>query len=280
MTVRGKLRHSGSRPGASWQQSRGRRYEMTKRVVDVALSAAGLAAAAPVVLPVMFIVWRQDRHSPFYVAPRVGRDGVDFRMVKLRSMVVNADKTGVDSTAGDDMRITPVGHFIRRYKLDEVTQLWNVLKGDMSLVGPRPNVKREVDEYTPAEMELLRIRPGITDLASIVFSDEGEVLRGEVDADLAYNQLIRPWKSRLGLFYVQNRSLRMDLQLLALTLLGSVSRGRSLDGVNRILAKRGAPDELALVALRRLPLEPKPPPGMSTIVRERVVKLPEGDPVG
>jgi lipopolysaccharide/colanic/teichoic acid biosynthesis glycosyltransferase len=150
-----------------------------KRIFDIVASATGLLVASPILLPVMFLVWKQDRHSPFYVAPRVGRGEKPFKMVKLRSMIINADKSGVDSTGSNDRRITPVGHFIRRYKLDELTQLWNVLKGDMSLVGPRPNVKRETDLYTLEEKKLLSVKPGITDFASIVFSDEGDILKDQ-----------------------------------------------------------------------------------------------------
>jgi len=121
-----------------------------KRIFDFIASFLGLLVASPVLLPVMYLVWRQDRYSPFYVASRVGKDGVLFEMMKLRSMIIDADKSGVDSTGVNDSRITPVGHFIRRYKLDELTQLWNVFKGDMSLVGPRPNVQRETDLYIQA----------------------------------------------------------------------------------------------------------------------------------
>ena len=153
-----------------------------------------------ILLSVMLIVWLQDSHSPFYISPRVGQGGRMFRMVKLRSMAANADESEVDSTSANDSRITPVGHFIRRYKLDELTQLWNVLIGNMSLVGPRPNVERETRLYTAEERRLLTVRPGITDYASIVFSDEGAILKDEPDPDLSYNQLIRPWKSRLSLF--------------------------------------------------------------------------------
>src|SRR5258706_11897139 len=149
---------------------------MFKRLFDVVLSFFGLAAASPVLVPTTIAVWLQDFHSPFYIAPRVGMGGRNFRMVKLRSMVINADRTGVDSTGAADRRITAVGRFIRRYKLDELTQLWNVLLGDMSLVGPRPNVKRETDLYTEVEKGLLAAQPGITDFSSIIFSDEGEIL--------------------------------------------------------------------------------------------------------
>lgn len=229
----------------------------------------GLALASPVLLPVMFLVWVQDWHSPFYVAPRVGRGERVFRMVKLRSMVKNADRSGVDSTAANDMRITPVGHFIRRYKLDELTQLWNVLIGDMSLVGPRPNVKRETDLYTREEKRLLTVKPGITDLASIVFSDEGDILRGQSDPDIAYNQLVRPGKGHLGLFYIDKRSLSFDLRLCMLTVVAIVSRERALLGLQRILRSLHASEELLRIAARREPLLPSPPPGADRIVTSR-----------
>jgi lipopolysaccharide/colanic/teichoic acid biosynthesis glycosyltransferase len=240
-----------------------------KRIFDLLASAAGLILASPVLLPVMFLVWRQDKHSPFYVAPRVGRGGGEFKMVKLRSMVINADKSGVDSTSANDRRITPVGHFIRRYKLDELTQLWNVLTGDMSLVGPRPNVKRETDLYTAAERQLLDVKPGITDFASIVFSDEGDILKDQADPDIAYNQLIRPGKGHLGLFYIAHRSLWVDIQLCFLTALAIVSKSRALDGVGRLLAQLGAPPDLIELASRRAPLKPAPPPGGDRIVTSR-----------
>jgi lipopolysaccharide/colanic/teichoic acid biosynthesis glycosyltransferase len=240
-----------------------------KRIVDIVGATAGLLAASPVLLVVMFLVWRQDGHSPFYIAPRVGKNGRTFRMVKLRSMVVNADRTGVNSTSANDQRITAVGHFIRRYKLDEFTQLWNVLLGDMSLVGPRPNVTQETDLYTPVERGLLDVQPGVTDFASIVFSDESEILKDHPDPDIAYNQLIRPGKSRLGLFYIAHRTTLLDLQLCGLTALAIVSRRRALQGVQRLLRRLNAPPDLAQVAARREPLVPSPPPGSDRVVTAR-----------
>jgi lipopolysaccharide/colanic/teichoic acid biosynthesis glycosyltransferase len=240
-----------------------------KRLLDIFLAASGLLAVAPLLLPVLLLVWLQDRHSPFYIANRVGLRQRPFRMVKLRSMVVDADRTGVDSTAGDDARITPLGRFIRRYKLDELTQLWNVLVGDMSLVGPRPNVVREVNLYTPVERRLLDVRPGITDFASIVFADEADILRDRPDPDIAYNQLIRPWKSRLGLFYVDHESLALDLQLIALTLLALISRRQALTHLTALLTKLGADTVLRRVASRSEPLQAAPPPGAACIVTRR-----------
>lgn len=242
---------------------------MSKRLLDLLVSFTGLVLASPVLLPVMFLVWWQDRHSPFYVASRVGLGQQPFRMVKLRSMRIGADKSGVDSTSAGDSRITPVGHFIRRYKLDELTQLWNVLIGDMSLVGPRPNVERETRLYTPIEQGLLMVKPGITDYASIVFADEGDILQGHADPDLAYNQLIRPWKSRLGLFYIERRSLLLDLKLVFLTAVAIMSREKALRAVTQDLEQRGAPTDLVLVARRSERLVPHPPPGADEVVTSR-----------
>jgi lipopolysaccharide/colanic/teichoic acid biosynthesis glycosyltransferase len=237
-----------------------------KRTIDIAIALFGLLLASPVLLPVMFLVWREDGHSPFYVAPRVGLGGRPFPMVKMRSMVVDADRKGASSTSASDRRITGVGHFIRRFKIDELTQLWNVLKGDMSLVGPRPQVQSGVDVYTAQERQLLTVKPGITDIASIVFADEGEILRGHPDPDLGYNQLIRPGKSRLGLFYVAHRSTALDMRLIGLTLMTVVARERALTGVQRLLHSRGAPPDLVELAARRVPLTPLPPPGANRIV--------------
>ena len=114
-----------------------------KRFTDLIISLFGLILLSPIILPVLLIVWLQDFHNPFYVAPRVGKNEKIFKMIKLRSMKINADKSGVDSTSSNDSRITSVGRFIRKIKLDEISQLINVLFGDMSLVGPRPNVKEK-----------------------------------------------------------------------------------------------------------------------------------------
>jgi lipopolysaccharide/colanic/teichoic acid biosynthesis glycosyltransferase len=242
-----------------------------KRLMDILVSGLGLVAFGPVLLPVMFLVWRQDWHSPFYIAPRVGLNEKPFKMVKLRSMVVNADKSGVDSTGSNDMRITRIGHFIRKYKLDEITQLWNVLLGDMSLVGPRPNVKRETDMYTDVEKRLLHIRPGITDFASIVFADEGEILEGREDPDLSYNQLIRPWKSRLGVIYIDNRNVFLDIQLVFYTAVAIVSKQAAITWLVKRLYGLKVDEKILQVARRDSELEPYPPPGSDQIISERIV---------
>lgn len=243
-----------------------------KRSVDLIAGTLGLLVLSPVLAVCCVLIWLQDRHNPLYIAVRVGRGGRPFRMVKLRSMIVRADRTGIDSTAVGDPRITRLGRVIRKFKLDELGQLWNVMLGHMSLVGPRPQVPRDVALYTTAEKRLLEVRPGITDFASIVFADEGDILAGADDPDLRYNQLIRPWKSRLGLHYVEVNSTLLDIQLVLVTLLNSVSRRRALAWVAAMLEKTGADRRLVEVARRRRPLAAEAPPGAQEIVRSRVPK--------
>ena len=240
-----------------------------KRYLDVFFSVMGLAVSSPVLVVVMFLIWKQDHHSPFYIAPRIGKGEKVFRMVKLRSMIVGADQTGIDSTSASDSRITPVGHFVRKFKLDEITQLWNVLKGDMSLVGPRPNVQRETDLYTSVEKRLLSVKPGVTDLASIVFSDENDILKNSKDPDIDYNQLIRPWKSRLGLIYVEHQNLLMDICLILLTVVAVFSRPLALRGVNAVLTWLKAPEDVIRVSMREAKLIPHPPPVSNLIFTQR-----------
>lgn len=242
---------------------------MIKRLLDVLVSLVILIVSSPFLLIAMFLIWLQDRHSPFYIAPRIGKNGKTFQMVKLRSMIVDADKAKVDSTSANDARITGIGSLVRRYKLDELPQFWNVLIGDMSIVGPRPNVKRGTDLYTSEEQRLLSIKPGITDMASIVFSDEGDILKDSVDPDTDYDRLIRPWKSRLGLFCIDHSSLVLDIKLVFLTAIAILNKEKALQGINKVLSSLGADDELVRVAMRVDPLVPTPPPGAQDIVVTR-----------
>jgi len=240
-----------------------------KRAFDVLASLFGLIVFSPILFIFMFLIWKQDYHSPFYIAKRVGLNGREFDMVKLRSMVKNADKSGVDSTSTNDMRITKVGHLIRRFKLDELMQLWNVFLGDMSLVGPRPNVKRETDLYTDVEKELLSVKPGITDISSIVFSDEGDLLAGRDDPDISYHQLIRPGKSKLGLFYISHRGFIFDIYLVILTVLAIISKPKALKLLASKIQDLNASDELISIVSRTKELVPSPPPGAINIVVSR-----------
>jgi len=240
-----------------------------KRLFDIVFSLILVVLLSPLLILFSFLIWKQDKEQPFYIAERVGKNEKLFKMMKFRSMVVNADKSGIDSTTSNDPRITSLGHFIRKYKIDELPNFFNIFLGQMSFVGPRPNVKRETDIYTNVEKLLLSVRPGITDLASIVFSDEGEILSNSQDPDLDYNQLIRPWKSRLGIFYVENNSLLVDIKLILITIIALISRRRALLAVSRLLAKLDASANLVSIALREQTIVPTPPPGAIDIVKTR-----------
>lgn len=192
---------------------------MLKRLFDLAASLAGLIITSPFL--VLMAIWvKLDSHGPvFYRAKRMGWNGRRFRIFKFRSMVINADSIGGPSTSDKDPRVTRSGRKIRKYKLDELAQLINVLWGDMSLVGPRPQVASYVDAiYTDAEKLVFNVRPGITDWASIWNSDEGAFLSRFHDPDEAYAKYIHPMKIELQLEYVRNHSMWVDLKILVYTL--------------------------------------------------------------
>lgn len=190
-----------------------------KRGFDIFFSAVGLILLLPLLLWIMWRIRREDGGPVFYRGLRVGFHGRPFRIFKFRSMVVDAEKIGASSTANEDPRITRIGRLLRKYKLDELPQLINVFWGDMSFVGPRPEVQQFTDMYTDQEKVILNVRPGITDWASIWNSDEGSLLAGAEDPDQAYMELIRPTKLKLQLKYVQEQSFFIDLKIILLTLL-------------------------------------------------------------
>lgn len=187
---------------------------MIKRIFDVVCAALGLGVFSPLLLIVAFWIKLDSSGPVFYRGVRVGKDGKLFRIFKFRSMVVDAEKKGASSTADDDSRITRSGRVLRRYKLDELPQLLNVVKGEMSLVGPRPQVSWAVALYNEAEKKLLSVRPGITDWASLRFPNEGEILKGSIDPDREYLEKIAPEKIRLGLEYVKQHSLLVDCKII------------------------------------------------------------------
>ena len=191
---------------------------MIKRSFDFVMAMTSLIIFFP--LLIIISIWiKHDSNGPvFYRGVRVGCHGKPFRIFKFRSMVIDADKSGVSSTSDQDTRITASGHFIRKWKLDELAQLINVLKGDMSLVGPRPEVPAFVDLYTDEEKEILKLRPGITDWASIWNADEGGVLAGALDADKVYSKVIRPTKLKLQLYYLKTRTFLIDLKIILITI--------------------------------------------------------------
>jgi len=220
---------------------------------------------------ISILIFLQDYKAPFYFAPRVSKGGSLFTMIKLRTMIHNADSNKVDSTKADDIRITKIGYFVRKFKLDELAQLINVFNGTMSFVGPRPQVKRDVDIYTEEEKKILLAKPGITDFSSIVFSDESHILSGSSNPDLKYNQLIRPWKSRLVIFYINNQSIILDIKLILLTVYNFLNREKTLQHISNILKNMEADEKLINVVLRKDQLIPYPPPGSLEIVTDRII---------
>jgi lipopolysaccharide/colanic/teichoic acid biosynthesis glycosyltransferase len=192
---------------------------MLKRAFDFSSSLIGLILVSPVLLAIAILIKKEDGGPVFYRGIRVGRFGKPFRIFKFRTMVVNAEKLGGPSTADDDSRITRVGKFTRKLKLDELPQLINVLKGEMSIVGPRPEVQMYVDMFTEEEKAILTARPGITDWASIWNPDEGAILAGNPDPEKAYMEKIRPEKVRLQLKYIRERSFLNDLKIIAQTII-------------------------------------------------------------
>jgi lipopolysaccharide/colanic/teichoic acid biosynthesis glycosyltransferase len=197
---------------------------MLKRSFDLVLAAIGLLLALPLLLVLAAAIKLESRGPVFYRGLRAGCGGRPFRIFKLRSMVVDAEAVGGPSTAGDDPRITRVGAFVRRFKLDELPQLLNVLNGTMSFVGPRPEVLSEVAEYDQEQRRVLELRPGITDWATIWNADEGAVLAGADDPHQAYKELIQPTKLRLQLRYYESRSLWIDLKIILCTLIKMVRK--------------------------------------------------------
>lgn len=188
-----------------------------KRTLDLILSLFGLLLSSPLLFIIAALVKITSSGPIVYRHVRVGLGGQPFGVMKFRTMVQDADRHGPAITSATDPRITPVGRWLRRLKLDELPQLWNVLKGDMSLVGPRPEAPRYVESYSPAQRRVLSVRPGITDLASITYRHEEELLTGHADLDRYYREVILPDKLNLNLVYLDRMSLLYDLSLLVRT---------------------------------------------------------------
>lgn len=198
-----------------------------KRLFDVVMSLLGLALASPIMLVAAAVVKFSSPGPIFYRSLRVGRDGRRFHMLKFRTMVVNADlMSHVVTTPDDDPRTFPHGRALRRSHIDELPQLVNVLLGDMSLVGPRPEVPQYAELFRGPELEILSVRPGITDLASLWIGDKGKLVQGVEDPEQVYLTRIRPKKIELQLEYLRRRSFWLDVQILVRTVLSLVFRVR------------------------------------------------------
>jgi lipopolysaccharide/colanic/teichoic acid biosynthesis glycosyltransferase len=204
---------------------------MIKRLFDITASTVGLMITSPLLLAIALWIKLDSPGPVFYRGKRAGRDGKPFFIFKFRSMVTQAEKIGGPTTSGDDPRVTRSGRFVRRCKLDELSQLINVLRGEMSLVGPRPEVVDKVEIFDEQARRTLALRPGITDWASIWNSDEGGVLAGSPDPDEVYEKILFPTKLKLQLYYLETHSFLGDLKIIFSTLL-------------RIVRKNWVPKEL------------------------------------
>lgn len=188
------------------------------RFLDFIFSLLGIILLSPIFLLLYVVIRLESRGGGFYRQLRVGRDNKDFHVYKFRSMRIGADKQGLITVGGRDPRITRIGYFIRRYKLDELPQLFNVLKGEMSLVGPRPEVRKYVEMYTDDQRKVLSVRPGITDYASIEYVDENSILGQAADADRAYVEQILPDKIKYNMKYIDHCSVKEYFKIIFLTI--------------------------------------------------------------
>jgi lipopolysaccharide/colanic/teichoic acid biosynthesis glycosyltransferase len=197
---------------------------MLKRIFDIVCSAAGIALLSPVLLLLWICVKVESKGPAIFKQTRVGKNNRDFKLFKFRSMYINAESKGQLTVGMRDPRITHTGYYLRRFKLDELPQLFNVLNGDMSLVGPRPEVRKYVNYYTPQQMHVLTVRPGITDYASIRFFNENELLDKAENPEQYYIEHIMPEKLRLNLEYLDQKGFFKDMGLIFKTLFKIIYR--------------------------------------------------------
>lgn len=191
---------------------------MAKRLFDIIASLIGLVVLIPFLFLLAILIRIDSKGSPFYLQPRVGKNGVLFKLIKLRTMRIDSDKMSAITVGARDPRITKLGYFLRKYKLDELTQLCNVLMGEMSVVGPRPEVQKFVDLYTEEQRQVLKVKPGLTDNASIHFRNENQLLEGKADPIDFYIQEIMPVKLKLNLAYIAEQSLWLDIRIVLRTI--------------------------------------------------------------
>jgi len=190
---------------------------MLKRLFDLMITIPMLLLVSPFFLIIALLIKLGSKGPVFYMQTRVGINSRDFKIFKFRTMQMNADKAGLLTVGGRDPRVTPIGYFLRKYKLDELPQLLNVLFGSMSLVGPRPEVRKYVDLYNAAQQNVLSVKPGITDYASIEYSEENELLAKSNDPERTYIDEIMPAKLLLNQKYIAEKSLTTDIKIIWLT---------------------------------------------------------------
>ena len=188
------------------------------RAFDIVLSALGLTVLSPLFLLVYLAIRLESKGGGFYAQERIGKDGKPFKLYKFRSMRTGSARGGLLTVGQKDPRVTRMGYYLRKSKIDELPQLWNVLKGDMSLVGPRPEVRKYVALYTPSQRKVLSVRPGITDWASIEYADEDTILGQSKDVDKTYVEEIMPRKIQLNMRYIDHHTVGEYLRIIAKTI--------------------------------------------------------------
>ena len=235
-------------------------------ILNYLLSLVIAIFVLPIILFFALAIYLYDRHNPFYIANRVGKDGKCFKIIKLRSMRIDSHKIPTTNT---DPGITPIGKIIRKFKLDELPQIINVLKGDINIIGPRPQIEVEAKRYTSEEKKIFNAKPGISDIASIVFSDQGDILKNSQAPYLLYAQIERPWKSRLALLYVEHASLRLDLKIMFYTFTNIFARRWTLNRLSKIVSQWSYDvEDLPEIVARRKDPYPYPVPGSNDIIRQ------------
>jgi len=185
-----------------------------KNIFDFVFGVIGFIILLPFLMIIGILIRIMSPGSVMFEQERIGKDGKPFKILKFRTMVENAEELGPQITIGKDMRVTKIGEFLRKYKIDEFPQIINIINGEMSFVGPRPEVKKYVDLYTPEQRKVLSIKPGVTDLASIKFKNENEILAQSQNPERTYTEVIMPEKLRINLDYVENASLLYDVKLI------------------------------------------------------------------
>jgi lipopolysaccharide/colanic/teichoic acid biosynthesis glycosyltransferase len=197
---------------------------MLKRLFDIIFSLGALIVLSPVLLLLALLIVLDSRGGVFYKQIRVGKGNKDFGLFKFRTMHKDAHKKGLLTVGGRDPRITRIGYYLRKYKLDELPQFINILKGEMSFVGPRPEVRKYVDLYTPEQLRVLEVKPGLTDYASIEYMDENDLLAASENPEQTYIEEIMPAKLKLNLRYIDEQSFLTDIKIILRTLSKIVSR--------------------------------------------------------
>ncbi|MDR0647475.1 MAG: sugar transferase [Puniceicoccales bacterium] len=250
--------------------------KLFRAVIEYFFSCVIAFFCLPAILGFALLIYLYDRQNPFYISLRVGKNGKVFKMVKLRTMspakTEDENETTLErlnkiASPNDDERITSIGRLVRRIKIDEFAQIINVLKGDIKLVGPRPQLPIEVSRYTNLEKNILNVKPGITDISSIVFADQGDILKNIENPYLLYAQIELPWKSRLALLYVQHASFWLDIRLIFYTFTNMFARRWTLRRLSHIVEKWPSDvKDLPKIVGRSIPLYPYPVPGSSDII--------------